>query len=198
MRARGVVLGVAGILSFLACSNGHGSSGSDPYEFQLGDVCGNKDPLKHCPGLCLDNLQLTAPICSKECESDADCSGALPKCGKDPAGKHVCVYECPSDEHDGFTCELGKGAAVACRDDNYKLCAECDNCPMYRRCEAGVGCRTTIGETCTNSSDCFGGVCVSGYVDGSVCRKLCSEGADSSCSTRCVQTSDYDGTYYCE
>jgi hypothetical protein len=185
-----------GVFSFAACSSSSSSADDQTgSKLQLGDRCNFDQPDSCASRLCEGNVEGYISFCSKDCMSDADCSGALPVCGADKGGRHICVFQCPSDYHPGFTCDLGGPVPVAC-DYESKVCSDCP-CPrIYERCEAGIGCTSSIGRSCTSAGDCPRGMCLvaTGNTTG-LCHQLCGGASDPPCTTGCAFSND--GTNYC-
>lgn len=194
-----MVVGLVGVWSVVACSlqtNGTEATKSAGW-LQIGETCRYEDPEDCASQLCMDTSGRKArqAICSQACTSDADCSGVLPVCGSDVEGRRVCVYACPSKSHAGFTCETGR--PVACNTD-LTLCQEC-GCGKSERCDAGVGCTSTVGDSCVSSDDCGGGICMKRETDSAgVCYSRCSGFGDPTCPTRCVEPNVGSGVMYCD
>ena len=189
----GVAL-LLGAFGFVACSSSADSQTGAP-KLQLGDRCQFDGPDDCASHFCDGDIQGYITICSKNCTSDADCSGTLPVCGADYSGRHVCVFGCPSSYHPGFTCDTGGPAAVACGTLG-GVCTDC-GCPsIYQRCEAGVGCTSSLGKSCTTGDDCPNGVCITpaGRTTGT-CRAACDDSPNKNCEYICRITSN--GIYYC-
>jgi hypothetical protein len=184
------------LIGVVACSSEEEPRDTPFPLLELGRFCQLGQPELCASGVCIGDFQ-GLPICSKDCTNDADCSGNTPVCGSDLHGRRVCVFQCPSTVHPGFTCETGARAALPCGIDA-ALCQECA-CPEAERCEVGVGCKSVVGNPCTTSGDCFGGGCIGYDVAGvfsGLCRKRCAGPYDQSCPTRCKQTSSR--TFFCE
>jgi hypothetical protein len=193
MRWLAGVGGLAFVSAVVACSSGAGTSESQyGGTGELGEHCGLDDYF------CASQRCVPASeyyegnsFCSKPCSTDRDCPQDLPVCGQSSEGEAVCLPSCSSD-HEGFACVDGR--PVACKNDGSQ-CEEC-GCPIYERCEPGVGCKSTIGERCTGgNTNCEGGICI--FPDAKMLAGTCHQLCDNSCLGRCLATSN-TGNQYCE
>jgi hypothetical protein len=146
-------------------------------------------------------LQCATGLCEtdggcRQCLTDADCSGATPRC--ELVG-HTCVEclpgggACPAGQYctDALHCEQGCERATDCNSQRCLPTHECFECLTDSECTAGRVCGTGVcGAPCTGSTCADGGVCCSGR-----CVELARDDDHcGSCGNDCAATQFCNGT----
>lgn len=168
-----------------------------------GSVCTNNACV---PGCSASHPCPTGQVCTAggqcvQCESDANCSGATPRCD---VGSHTCVPclpgasdNCPAGQYcrNDFVCERGCKTGADCPSGVCQADHSCAACTRDNECAAGRVCQNgTCIDACSPTAACGAGLdCCSGHCKNfqndvancGACGHTCS-GGQACCGAGCA------------
>lgn len=143
-------------------------------------------------GVCMDDAGVR--FCARACEGSDECDEAfhcrasrcIPGALEDIGGGCLENGDCAT----GFCATQGEQRWCSA------FCESIESCPLGFACtDLGEQSICTpanglIGDECTDSGDCIGGLCISDPVRGSVCSRFCGQGLACSAGFECLRRED--------